>query len=103
MRNKYDDPYTLLAHHIISISNNAEKDRLLKDDEYVLRKIIVETRGQDFNGPYLDCIIGSILEDKERMEMCHELDKLARYFFSKLDLPRLRAKVSEYWHLYFEM
>ena len=96
----YDDPYILLAHHIIAISNNAEINRILRDDEYIKKKIIAEVRGQDFNGAYLDCIIGSILEDKERMEMCRELDKLAHYFWSKLDIERLRTKVSEYCKAY---
>lgn len=96
MRYEYDDPYNFLAIHLISISTNAEIQRLLVDDDYIYRMIIKEVRGQDFNGPFLDAIITDLLEGKERMEMCRELDKLAKYFFTKLDLERLRNKITKY-------
>ena len=96
----HNDSYILLAHHLISISGPAEINRLLRDDEYIYKKIINEVRGQDFSGPFLDCIICSLLEGKKRMEMCRELDKLARYFFGCLDLKLLREKIVEYCTLY---
>ena len=66
------------------------------DDDYIYRMVVKEVRGQDFMGPFSDCIITDLLEDKERMEFMHELDKLADYFFKKLDLERLRDKITKY-------
>lgn len=92
----YDDPYSFLAMHIISISTRNEVIRALSEDDFLYRMLIKEVRKQDFSGPFLDAIICDILENKRRMEMCHELDKLSDYFFSKLDLPRLREKIINY-------
>jgi len=96
----FDDPYTFLALHLISISSTAGIERILRDDEFLFKMVIKEVRGQDFKGPFLDCIIGQLLEDRERMEMCHELDKLALYFFKKLDLIRLRQTILFYCSKY---
>ena len=91
--NDYDDPYIMLAHWLLSTHSRAEIDRMLHDDDYISRMIIKEVRGQDFSGPFLDCIIQTILDDKDRMEMCGHLDALSGYFFSKLDLKRMREKL----------
>lgn len=96
MRYEYDDPYNFLALHLISISTNAEIQRLLVDDDFIFRMVVKEVRGQDFIGPFLDCIITNLLEEKERMEFMHELDKLSAYFFKKLDIERLRDKITKY-------
>lgn len=100
MVNPYDDQYVMLAHHILSIFNPAEVRRMLVDDDFIYRLIIKETRHQDFSGAFLDCIVQSILDDKRRMEMCHELDKLSGYFFAQLDLDRLRRNLLYYGELY---
>lgn len=100
MVNAYDDQYVMLAHHILSVYNPAEVRRMLVDDDFIYRLIIKETRHQDFSGAFLDCIVQTILDDKRRMEMCHELDKLSGYFFSQLDLERLRANLVYYGEQY---
>ena len=100
MVNAYDDQYIMLAHHLLSVFNPAEIRRMLVDDDFIYRLIIKETRHQDFSGAFLDCIVQSILDDKRRMEMCHELDKLSEYFFSQLDLERLRANLVYYGEQY---
>lgn len=98
--NEYDNPYIMLAHHLLSIHTRAEILRMMTDDEYVLRMIIKEVRGQDFRGPFLDCIIQTILDDKDRMEMCGHLDELSKYFFSRLDMERLREQLQFYGDKY---
>ena len=91
--NPYDDPYIMLVYWLIANLNAGDLRRVLEDDEFVLKMIIKETRWLDFKGPFLDTIVCSLLEDKRRMEMCHELDKLSEYFFSQLDLGRLRREL----------
>lgn len=96
MGNEYDDPYSFLAFYLISVSLPSEIRRMLVDDDFIRRMVIKEIRGQDFIGPFCNCIIDEILRNKQRMEMCHELDALAEYFFTKLDLDRLRRKIIQY-------
>lgn len=100
MKYSFDDQYIMLAHHILSVYNAAEVRRMLVDDDFIYRLIIKETRHQDFSGAFLDCIVQSILDDKRRMEMCHELDKLSLYFFNNLDLGRLRSQLETYGEKY---
>lgn len=98
--NAYDDPYIMLAHKIIAVHNRAEIERILTDNEFVFKLILKETRLQDFNGAFLDCIIEDVLNNKRRMEMCHQLDRLSKYFYEKLDMKRLRREVKFYAERY---
>ena len=98
--NDYDDPYIMLAHKLISVHNRAEIERILTDNEYVFKLILKEMRLQDFSGAFLDCIIEDILNNKRRMEMCHQLDRLSKYFYEKLDMKRLRRNVKFYAERY---
>ena len=90
---EYDDPYKLLASNVVAYSRPADVIRLLTDDAFILNYIIKETRGQDMKGPFTDCIIEDILENKDRMEYMNVLDQVAKYYFSKLDKDRLRNEV----------
>lgn len=94
--NEYDDPYKLLANSLVVSHSEAEIKRLMKDDEYILKHIIKETRNIDFYGDFLDCIVDQLLRDKKRMEFMHRLDRLAEFFMDNLDLPRLRSEILRY-------
>lgn len=98
--NAYDDPYVMLAHSIIARHTRSEIERILTDNEYVFKLILKEVRLQDFSGAFVDCIIEDILNNKRRMEMCHQLDQLSKYFYQKLDLKRLRKEVRSYGEKY---
>lgn len=91
----YDDPYAFLAFHLIAHLSKAELKRALKDDDFVFHMLVKEVRGQDFRGPFVDAIITVLLEDKRRMSLMNELDKLAKYLWTELDLERLRKKIFE--------
>lgn len=97
---EYDDPYVMLAHHLLSVLTRPEIERVLTDDSYIHNLIIKETRLQDFSGAFLDCIVQSLLDDKKRMEFMHELDKLSNYFYKNLDIPRLRGQIIRFGNLY---
>lgn len=90
---EYDNPYTILAHHIVSSYRPADVLRCLTDNSYLKTLIIKEVRLQDFCGHFLDCIIENILDDKDRMEYMRKLDELAVYYYSKLDKGRLRDEI----------
>lgn len=90
---EYDDPYKILATSIISKCTPMEVQRVLVDDEFIMRMVMKETRQQDFKGDFLDCIVDEILRNKMRMLMMHQLDELGVFFFANLDLPRLREEI----------
>ena len=69
---------------------------MLTDNAYIKNRIIKETRDLDLGGHYIDCIIEGILEDKDRMEYMRNLDKLAEYYYSKLDKERLRTELKRF-------
>lgn len=89
----YDNPYKILAHHIVGTYRPADVMRCLTDNSYLKTLIIKEVRQQDLGGHFIDCIIESVLEDKDRMEYMHKLDELANYYYSKLDKERLRNEI----------
>lgn len=90
---KYDDPYALLAHHIVGMYRPSDVLRCLTDNGYLKTLIIKEVRLQDMGGHFIDCIIENILEEKDRMEYMHKLDELAEYYYSRLDKGRLRDNI----------
>lgn len=90
---EYDDPYTILAYQIVSAYRAADVLRCLTDNSYLRTLIIKEVRGQDFKGHFVDCLVESILEEKDRMEWMHKLDEVAIYLYSKLDKGRLRNEI----------
>lgn len=90
---EYDDPYKLLAHAIVGFYRPADVLRILVDNNYIANRVQKEVRELDLGGRYIDCIIENILEDKARMEYMRELDKLAAYYYSKLDKERLRKEI----------
>lgn len=89
----YDNPYKILAHHIVGTYRPADVMRCMTDNSYLKTLIIKEVRQQDLGGHFIDCIIESVLEDKDRMEYMHKLDELANYYYSKLDKERLRSEI----------
>lgn len=92
-RFSYDDPYSVLAHVVLSYYRPADVIRMLTDNEYLMNCIIKEVRQQDFGGIFLDCIIEDILAQKKRMELMHQYDALAKYFYQNLDKKRLRKQL----------
>lgn len=100
MKHEYDDPYSFLACYLISAYADNDIRRILSEDEYIRKLIIKEIRDHDFSGPFSDAIIETILVDKKRMEYMKQLDSLSNYFFSKLDIGRLRDKIIKYCKLY---
>lgn len=90
---EFDNPYKILAHHIVGTYRPADVIRVLTDNSYLKTLIIKEVRSQDMAGHYVDCIIEDILGEKDRMEYMHQLDNLAYYYYRKLNKGRLRDEI----------
>lgn len=88
-----DDPYVLLASYIIAYYRPSDVLRMLEDDDFIRTQIVKETRGQDMQGGFTDCIVDDLLANKNRMEYMRKLDELADYYYSKLDKERLRKEI----------
>lgn len=97
---EYDDPYSFLACHIISKYTNNSIRRVLTEDDFIRKLVIKEIRDHDFNGPFSDVAIETILVGKRRMEYMRQLDLLAEYFYENIDKDRLRNKIIKYCHIY---
>lgn len=89
----FDNPYKILAHHIVGSYRPSDVLRVLSDNSYVKNLVLKETRLQDLGGRFIDCIIEDILDSKSRMEYMHQLDSLGLYYYSKLDKARLREEI----------
>lgn len=92
-KEKYDDPYKILAFSIIVNYPPEIVRRLMRDTKFLRREIIREVRGQDFRGYFIDCLFVSICEDKRRMDLMRMLDSVGRFMYNNLDLNRMRAEV----------
>lgn len=92
-REKFDDPYKILAFSIIVNYSPVTVKRLMKDTKFLRREITREIRGQDFRGYFVDCLFVSICESKRRMELMRAIDQLARFFYNSLDLKRMREEI----------
>lgn len=89
----YDNPYRILAHHIVGAYRASDVMRCLTDNSFLKTLVIKEVRDMDLSGHFVDCIIENILDDKDRMEYMGKLDELAIYYYSKLDKGRLRDEI----------
>ena len=92
-KHEYDDNYKLLAYHLVTTNDIATLRRMMRDGKFVRRSIMREVRGQDFNGPFIDCLFVSIAESDERMQLMRQLDALSAFLYSKLSLARLRKEI----------
>lgn len=89
----FDNPYRILAYHIVGNYRPADVIRILTDNSYIKTIVSKEVRQQDLGGHFIDCIIENILEDKDRMDYMHALDRLSEYYYSRLDKERLRSEI----------
>lgn len=89
----YDDPYKILAHHIVGFYRPPEVLKILTESGYILNIIQKEVRGLDLGGPFIDCTIDDIYSQKKRLEYMEQLDNLAKYYYSVLDRARLRKEI----------
>lgn len=92
---EFDDPYKILAHHIVGTYRPADVLRVLADSVYIKNRVMKEVRMLDIGGFFIDCIIENILDNRERMEYMRQLDELGQYYYSKLDKDRLRSEIVE--------
>lgn len=92
----YDDPYRVLAARIVSIYNDHEIKRILESSPYIKSLILNEARLMDIKGCFLDCIDQEVISnDRVRKKNAH-LKRLGEFYYSELDIPRLRNEIKKF-------
>lgn len=88
----YDDPYSMLAWHIVSHNDLEGITRALHDKEWLLRRLRQECYAIDLRGPILDVIVEEAT-DGQRLWLRRNLQVLADSLFENLDVQRLRTNI----------
>lgn len=92
----YDDPYRVLAAHIVSYWPPSTVRRVMNSSSFVRSIINNETRLMDISGAFLDCIDQEVISRGHIRRKNAYLKKLGEYYYSELDLPRLRNEIRRF-------
>lgn len=92
----YDDPYRVLATHLVSIYSPRTLQRILSSSSFVKAVVIKEARQLDIGGIFLDCIDQEIIDNDKLRQKNARLKTLGEFYYSQLDLPRLRSEIRKF-------
>lgn len=92
----YDDPYKVLAWHLVSVLSVRSLKRVLTNNLFIKSMVLNEANQLDISGPFLDCIDEEIAHKEHLRSKNKQLKSLGEYYFSELDLERLRVEVRAY-------
>lgn len=95
-RQEYDDPYRLLAAYIVSSFSIALIKRILTNDSFVRSLIVQEAKTMDIGGAFLDCVDQEIISNDRIRKKNVYLKQLGDFYFSELDLNRLRTEIRRF-------
>lgn len=96
MKRAYDDPYRVLAAHIVSIYTPYSIKRILTSSSYIKSLIVSEAKLMDISGAFLDCIDQEIISnDRIRNKNAH-LRRLGEFYYDELDIKRLRDEIRRF-------
>lgn len=91
-----DDPYKILALNIVAGYSDKELSGVMHNAKVIKRHISKEAKGADFYGDFLDCIMTELIKQNREREIGYTMDDTIEFFYSNLDVPRLRAEVQNY-------
>lgn len=92
----YDDPYRVLAAHLVSYWPPSTVKRILTNNSFVKSVINNEARLMDISGAFLDCIDQEVIAKHHFRQKNACLKKLGEFYYSELDLPRLRTEIRRF-------
>lgn len=92
----YDDPYRVLAAHLVSLYTPRTLQRILSSSSFVKAVVIKEARQLDIGGIFLDCIDQEIIDNDKLRQKNARLKVLGEFYYSQLDLPRLRSEIRKF-------
>lgn len=92
----YDDPYRVLATHLVSLYSPRTLQRILSSSSFVKAVVVKEARQLDIGGIFLDCIDQEIIDNDKLRQKNARLKVLGEFYYSQLDLPRLRSEIRKF-------
>lgn len=92
----YDDPYRVLAAHLVSNYSPISLQRVMTNSSFVKSIIVREAKYMDVGGAFLDCIDQEIISNDRLRKKNTYLKQLGEFYYSELDLPRLRAEIRRF-------
>lgn len=90
--NPYDDPYLMLAYHIVAHYPDSVLKRAVYEDEWLRARVQEDCMALDLAGPFLDVIVEH-LDEHNRLWLRGRLKELGAELFTQLDVPRLRKRI----------
>lgn len=93
---EYDNPYRVLAAHIVSVFSVPNIKRVLTSTSYIKSLITQEAKSMDISGAFLDCIDQEIIANDMIRKKNVYMKKLGEFYFSELDVERLRREIRRF-------
>ena len=93
---EYDDPYRVLAAHIVSVFSAASVKRVLTNASYIKSLMVYEAKQMDIGGAFLDCVDQEIVANDMIRKKNVYLKKLGEFYYSELDIERLRKEIRRF-------
>lgn len=93
---EYDNPYRILAAHIVSVFSVANIKRILTNSAYIKSIIIHEAKQMDIRGAFLDCIDQEVVSNDNIRKKNVYLKKLGEFYYEELDVERLRKEIRRF-------
>lgn len=93
---EYDDPYRVLAAHIVSVFSVVSIKRVLTNTAFIKSLIIHEAKSMDMSGAFIDCVDQEIIANDKLRKKNVYLKKLGEFYYSELDIERLRKEIRRF-------
>lgn len=92
----YDDPYRVLAAHLVSVFSPNLLKRILTNTAYIKSLIINEAKTIDVSGIFLDCVDQEIIANDMIRKKNVYFKKVGEFYYSMLDIERLRKEIRRF-------
>lgn len=92
----YDDPYRVLAAHIVSVYPERVIKKIMSSSSYIKSIVLQEAKQMDINGAFLDCIDQEVVANDHLRKKNAYLKKLGEFYFSELNVIRLRVAIKQF-------
>lgn len=93
---EYDNPYRVLAAHIVSVFSVPVIKRIVENPSFVRSLIIHEIKNMDIKGAFLDCIDQEIISQDRLRKKNVYLKQLGEFYYSELDFERLEKEIRRF-------
>lgn len=93
---EYDDPYRVLAAHIVSVFSAQNIKRIMTNQAYIKSLVVYEAKTMDLGGAFIDCVDQEIISNDMIRKKNTFLKQLGEFYFSELDIERLRKEIRRF-------